>query len=324
MVAARRALAIYGLLESRIELITYVGNAVFRVTHPTGTYALRLHLPGRKPLAWVRSELLWLRALSGAAVVHVPQPVLTRDGALLTEIPLEAEGAPLICSLFGWIDGDFWAGRLSAAQAEDLGSLLARLHLHAARFVPSDDFARPRLDAAGMFGSASPYGVRDDTATFTAAQRETFAAVEARVQTVMRELGESALHFGLIHGDFLAKNYLFTARGIAVIDFDDCAWGYYLYDLAPSLLQFKDQPNGNELRTAFWVGYTAVRPHLRGNEDALETFVAARVLLSCRWLARNLHHPHIRERAPELIANRSAELLHFLQSGLISKQGDTF
>ncbi|MBL8160385.1 MAG: phosphotransferase, partial [Anaerolineae bacterium] len=222
-VAAQQALARYGLSGARLELIAYVSNAVFRVTHSSGRFALRLHLPGRKPAAWVRSELLWLMALNSETDVYVPTPVLTSDGALLSEAKFNDEDPPLFCSLFGWIEGEFWTQSLRDEQAVMLGRVLARLHCHAARFDLPAGFARPRLDVASMFGSGSPYYVHDDGAVFTAAQRELFAAVEARVQTVMHELGESAQHFGLIHGDFLAKNYLFTTRGIAVIDFDDCA-----------------------------------------------------------------------------------------------------
>ena len=120
------------------------------------------------------------------------------------------------------------------------------------------------------------------------------------------------------------KNIVFRGDTVCAIDFDDCSWGYYLYDLAPLMLQFKDEPRYHELRDALWAGYTARHFLPEAYRGYLESFVAARHMFSCWWVAGNLHNPRIRERAPELIRNRMAELRRFLETGSISQQGDIF
>ncbi|MBZ0289425.1 MAG: phosphotransferase, partial [Anaerolineae bacterium] len=151
-----------------------------------------------------------------------------------------------------------------------------------------------------------------------------FAQVDARVGAVMDKLGQGRENFGLIHADFIAKNFLFQDNDLYAIDFDDCGWGYYLYDLAPLLTQTRGEPNFADIYDAFWEGYTGVRNLPDSDRAYLETFIAARHLASCRWLAGNLHNPRIRERAPELIAYRTDELRHFLETGAISHPGEQF
>jgi Ser/Thr protein kinase RdoA (MazF antagonist) len=221
-----------------------------------------------------------------------------------------------------WIEGTFYQNEAIPLDCvRQAGELLARLHDFAAGFRPQADFIRPRLDWGGLFGENSPYHPGDGAAIFTAEQRIIFAEVEARVRLVMDEIGQTPDQFGLIHGDFIAKNWLFNDAGAAALDFDDCAWGYSLYDLAPALLQFKVEARYAALRAALLEGYSVLRPLDEADLARLEALIAARHLASCRWLAGHLHHPRIRERAAALIAARSAELARFLQTGFLDEHG---
>ena len=50
-----------------------------------------------------------------------------------------------------------------------------------------------------------------------------------------RNLGSKPDAFGLIHADLHLENALFDGDAVRVIDFDDCGFGYWLYDLAVPL-----------------------------------------------------------------------------------------
>lgn len=324
--AAQSALSQYGLDEARLQPVLYVNNAVFRVETPDGkSYALRLHRNGYNRVHWIQSEMDWLRAIHQETPLCAPVPAASRDGKWLTMAQVEGLEDAVVCTLLAWIEGQpiQW-DTINTEQVRAAGAYLAQLHNFSAQFVPPPDFARPRLDWEGLFGEDSPYNPGEGVAIFTADQRDVFAQVDARVGQVMDALGQKPDTFGLIHADFIIKNFLFDGDNLCAIDFDDCGWGYYLYDLAPLLTQMKGQPNYAAIADAYWEGYTGIRPLLNQDRAHLEAFIAARHLASCRWIAGNLHNPNIRERAADVIAARTIELRHFLETGAITQRGEQF
>jgi Ser/Thr protein kinase RdoA (MazF antagonist) len=133
----------------------------------------------------------------------------------------------------------------------------------------------------------------------------------------MRLLDAIPGSFGLIHADLIWKNVLYHVSGVGAVDFDDCAFGYLLYDLAPMLLSFKDEQNGGELRQALWEGYTSINTLPDSYSAYTETFVAARHMASIRWIAGNTSNPSVRDRAPEIIAHRVRQLARFVETGVL-------
>jgi Ser/Thr protein kinase RdoA (MazF antagonist) len=324
--AARAALPAYGLASAQLEPVIYVNNATFRVeTYDGKRYALRIHRPGHKRLTWIQSELEWLGAIHQGTPLRTAIPIPTVDGPLLTQIQADGIDKPLTCSLFEWIDGHHVAwDQISPEQVRQAGFFLGQLHAFSIHFNPPPDFARPKLDWEGLFGEESPYNPGAGAAIFTAEQRDVFAQVDARVGQVMDALGQKRETFGLIHADFIAKNFIFQDKDLYAIDFDDCGWGYYLYDLAPLLNQTKGEAHYGDIYAAYWEGYTSVRPLPDSDQAYLETFIAARHLASCRWIAGNLHNPRIRERATDILIQRTAELRRFLDTGAITQRGEQF
>ena len=48
--------------------------------------------------------------------------------------------------------------------------------------------------------------------------------------------------FGVIHADYILGNVRFLGRQPGAIDFDDCGWGFVLYDLAVTLSELEGRP----------------------------------------------------------------------------------
>src|SRR5258708_7094615 len=78
-VAAREALAGFGVEPSALEQAARSENITFKVEAPGGPYALRLHRPGYNSLLELISERVWTRALSEAGFA-VPVGVRASDG----------------------------------------------------------------------------------------------------------------------------------------------------------------------------------------------------------------------------------------------------
>ncbi len=315
--AAQTVLRRYDLPEAQIQPITNVNNAVFAVTSGDQKFALRLHRRGLKRREWIESELRWLDGIRQDTELCVPSPVRTLDGSFIAQAEVEGMSDPLNCTLLGWVEGMFHKiSELNLEQIRTLGAFLATLHQYSETF--QRELKLPRLDWEGLFGENSPY--HSDTEFFTPEQTAVFDSVAARARKMIEKLGETRENFGLIHADFIAKNYLFDGDTACAIDFDNCAFGYYLYDLAPPLLQFSGEPAYPSMKAALWKGYTAVRPLPEQYRDYVEIFVAARHVASCRWIVGNLHNPHVRERAPQIIRDRVEELRRFLETGRLERK----
>ncbi|MBD0329257.1 MAG: phosphotransferase [Thermoleophilia bacterium] len=286
---ARRALAEYELeAPVGIRPIRLINNAVFEVTTAAGRFALRVHRPGYRTAAQIRSELQFLRALADdlrGTPVSVPRPVARRDGELLGE-------GERCCDLLTWVEGrELKPTRgLGPRSAFLLGEALGRLHDFAQRFEPTAGFELPTWDAETMFSSASPFrpGPLEDFLAPDAL--ELFREVAERTRAVFAELGPDTEQWGVIHKDYVLVNCRFrrTPAGweLGVLDFDDVGWGYYLDDVAPlvdNLADFSD--SYRRLRRAFLAGYRSVRALPPSLERHLPTLMAARQAVVLTWLA---------------------------------------
>jgi Ser/Thr protein kinase RdoA (MazF antagonist) len=315
---AHAALAAWGIPPKSVELVSYANNAVFRVHDGHFDYGLRVYRPGQKDLATIQAEQAWLRLPSMPRVPVPARPLY--HGAL------DGVDGPVTCSVWYWIPGEVVVpANLTPQQVRQIGMLMARFHGVSAdgvdALVRRDPVLahRPRLDYEGLFGERSPYNPGAGSQYISAASQTVLDEVAEQVRGVMQQMDGDESAFGLIHGDFIFKNTLFTPEGdVAAIDFDDCGFGYYLYDVACPLLFYKPLPDYETLMAALWDGYTAVRPLPKRYRAHLEVLVAGRYVASCRWVAGNAEHPNIRGKAREIIDGRVAELQDFLQTGRLS------
>jgi Ser/Thr protein kinase RdoA (MazF antagonist) len=272
---ARRALAAYGLGPARLTLLQHLHNTTYRVrpARGRGRFVLRVHGPRRHCPAELRSEFLWLEALR-AEGFGVPEPVRTRSGAWWTEAAAEGVPEARLCTLLRWVPGRFARRRRSPALLGRVGAFVARLHEQAKSFRPALDFARPRWDHQTLVSRRSP--VAAGWGRLSAGQARLFEAVGERLRCAGERLGEGPEVFGLIHGDFNFKNLLFCRGEVRAIDFDDCGFGHFLYDLGTLLETLVFRPDYLDLWAALLGGYRRVRPLPPGQEALLDTFIAAR------------------------------------------------
>ena len=113
--------------------------------------------------------------------------------------------------------------------------------------------------------------------------RRRFDRVASVMRDVMTHLGEGAGDFGLIHADLHLDNVLFWRGEVRVIDFDDCGFGYWLYDIAVALWELRYRDDYEDFRSALIEGYTQHRPLPPGQLEHLDDFIAAREVAIGLW-----------------------------------------
>ena len=293
--SARSALrAGWGLEADAVATLREHWNDVYRVDVGTERYALRRHSPIYHDTPSIESELLWLDVLSTELAGRVPAPVPTRDGALVyrsdvgREDPRRLRGGTALDSqerwtLLRWVHGRA-PGRMGPPTLARLGHLLAALHDHADRWRPPPTFRRPRIDIPSLGRSwFQPHddrcwhGIADDVAKRLRAALESAAHVERELERSSPEL------FGLIHADLHRGNLLRAEGGLGALDFDDCAFGCRLYDLAVVLAGEQRTPSDDHGR-ALLRGYRERRRLAPELEPLLAAYVAARTVAVALFL----------------------------------------
>ncbi len=91
-------------------------------------------------------------------------------------------------------------------------------------------------------------------------------------------------HFGLIHADLRLANILVEGDTTAIIDFDDCGFGWYLFDLAAALSFLEERPDVPNLVESWLGGYRKIARVPNGAEREIPTFVMLRRLQLIGWL----------------------------------------
>jgi Ser/Thr protein kinase RdoA (MazF antagonist) len=314
---AEVALSAYDLGEVRLMPLQHFFNTTFRIDtcSPSGKgerYVIRIHRPGSQDATTIRSELLWLLALRHEEGLIVPEPVSTRDGALLTRASIAGVPEPRDCVVFCWVDGRFPSSQISVKELERVGAFMAKLHHQAENFVVPKGFFRKSWDYEGLRSGVLGTDLEQSWAHLSLEDRQILDEVGEHVQHTMHSLGEGREVFGLIHADFYERNYLFSKGEVHAIDFDGCGWGYYLFDIGVAFSTLLARPNYLALRQAFLRGYRQVRPFSASHEALIDTFIAARLMCHVLWLAAHLDEPSYGMRAARRIQYEIGELKAFL------------
>jgi Ser/Thr protein kinase RdoA (MazF antagonist) len=145
-------------------------------------------------------------------------------------------------------------------------------------------FIRRRWDWDGLFGDESGFYLpaHDLWNLLPSPVRSLAESVALSFREAMKRQGYGSDTFGLIHADLHLGNVLFRGGHAVPIDFDDCGYAHYLYDLAVPIADNLDHDDWQSLKDALYEGYQTVRPLPRGTED-MKVFVAGRLIALLLW-----------------------------------------
>lgn len=296
---AREVIRRQDLCADRLELIFHGENTTFRARNSDGAdYLIRVHRPGYQTRRTIVSELEFLAALRRETELLVPTPVGEGHQAVsrITVPGVEPRDAVA----FEWIPGRF-SSRFTVTGMRRVGDFVARLHRFAENWTPSDGFERQFWNLEGLSGDNMGGGVELLPPEYRAVVEDTLDAASE----VLDALGRERDVWGLIHSDLHHRNRLMSDGCLAAIDFDDCGFGYYLYDLAVILgfprHKYRDEFEA-DLLPAFLEGYRAVRPLSDEHVALLPVFYALRHIVITLWvLGRAADNPYFADRAgPEV------------------------
>jgi Ser/Thr protein kinase RdoA (MazF antagonist) len=282
---AHAALPAFGFSgAAQLSLLSLSENATYRVDDPAdGRVAvLRVHRTGYHPAGAVASELAWLQALRQDEGLATPAVYPAADGREVVDVTVGPLTRQTV--LFEWLPGTEPAPDQLAEKFELLGGICARMHRHAQSWPRPASFTRFRWDFDCCVGETPRWGRWQDGIGVGQEELHTLGRAADLIETRLRRFGTGPRRFGLIHADMRLANLLVSGDGIRVIDFDDCGFGWYLFDIGASLSFIEHDPRVPELCDAWLRGYRSVLPLPEQDAAEIATFVLLRRLQLVSWV----------------------------------------
>ncbi|CAG8998769.1 MAG: Homoserine kinase [Candidatus Celerinatantimonas neptuna] len=238
--------------------------------------------------AQVCSELDWMVYLHHAGV-RVAQPVHSVNEQLVETF--EDEGKTFRVSVFKKAQGTIFKSfnDVSEQQLRQWGQQIRNMHEHTKSYCPeSESITRPDW-------SQDEYYIRMKTVL---SQDPEMAASFAALERCLLEKNQDKQVYGLIHADLHPGNFFIDDQdNITLIDFDDCLYHWFAYDLAVALFSLNNFFPGDEnqscrqwAREVILSGYCGEQfPDERIIED-VDLFIQLRAFLLFVWIKDNLEN----------------------------------
>jgi len=294
----------YGLKADSIRLIGESVNSVFQVVADGARYALRIHPSNNHSTEKIQAELLWLSALRTDTSLLVPEPVPTKDGALVKNVSSPKMPGMRQVVLFKWLDGENLWRNLTPTTLELAGSFIANLHHHVGKFKLPDEFSRQHVN----WGELRRW-LDEETPQPKTLTPEDCALCATTAKAVSERINKFIVDsdYGLVHLDLNPWNYLLHQGKIAAIDFDDCQYAPFLYDMAVPLSYLDKRQDYESLRDGFLRGYTNKRQLPLHYEAGLELFIVIRAFQMIDWIL-SWPNPSHHAFGPSFLANSLSQL----------------
>ena len=269
------------------ELINVSENATFLVSDPdAGPSVLRVHRLGYHTEREIVSELAWMDALRAEAGVRTPRVLPAADGRRVVTVGQDATSR--YCVRFEFLPGTEPGGqhgdRLTGRHFEELGEITARMHRHARMWPRPSWFARVSLGLAGRIRGAGPVGTLAGRYRRRPGRARGARPPPRPAPPPAGRVRQRPERYGLVHADTRPANLIVHGGSVAVIDFDDCGFSWYLYDLAAALSFFEHSPDVPGLVDSWLTGYRRGGQLPAETRPKIWTFILFRRLLLVAWL----------------------------------------
>lgn len=285
---ARAALPAYGFPpDTPLRLLNVSENGTFAVRDGSagagnGEAVLRVHRPGYNAPAMIESELAWLDALRTEAGISTPVPIAATDGRRVVEVACDGQHRHAV--LFKRLPGSEPPADELSRWCTLIGEQTARLHVHADRWQPPRWFSRFSWDIEHTVGASGRWGAWRNAPGMTPAVAQVLQRACERVQARLAAYGAGRGRYGLIHADLRLANLLLDGERVHVIDFDDCGYGWNLYDFGTAVSFLEHDPRLAEWFDRWLTGYERVRTLADADIAEVPTFVMLRRLMLTAWI----------------------------------------
>ena len=291
-----------------VSLLSESENKIYLVSDPARPkkYVIRVNsgrLSYHTPPS-IASELMWLMALRRDTDIVVPKVLTADDGSLVQTITVSDLDKPRLAVVYSFLSGSEPPEDLLIPGFERLGEISARMHLHAKGWTPPANFTRHSWTPEAILDDRLNWGPWQEGSGVEGETLQLLSRLDEAVRKRLAALPTDREHFGLIHADLRLANLLVEGDRTAIIDFDDCGYGWYLFDLATALSFLEERPDVPELIASWLKGYRKVAQVPPNMEAEIPTLIILRRLQLIGWVGYQQQHLEFaREIGPRFTAD---------------------
>ena len=214
----------YGVAGGQIRLLDGFESFIYEFEREGVACILRIGHSLRRSEGLIQGEVDWVNYLARGGV-SVAQAVRSENGRLVEQFE-DGEGECFLATAFVKAQGKPpGKAEWNAELFERYGELLGRMHALTKEYEPADpSWRRPEWDDVAMLEVEGFLPPGEERVV------ERFQALMEHLEILPR--GDSRL-YGLIHQDAHAGNLHVDEDGrITLFDFDDCAYSWFMNDIA--------------------------------------------------------------------------------------------
>lgn len=257
-------------------------NVVIKLLSDDGrSYALRIRKIIGAYQEQIMSELIVLRDFSEQTRADIPAPMATRSGKLFCIV--NDDGNDFMCIVFSWVGGVHLGGHeITPQHMASMARSVAQLHCFSSSYKPPANFVRPVYDDDWFFGDKSWTASGEFVGRLDPAEASYLRKANDSIRARLTQYPKSAETFGLIHYDLHVGNFLFAGDRANMIDFDECGFGWYLFDLAHILFEFIEDARFEAFKKVAAENYGAGAY----SDSDLNLFLALQGIAYMNWMYR--------------------------------------
>ena len=304
-ILANKALNLWDLPNgATARLINVSENATYLVEAINDFKAiLRIHRENYHSHRAIECELIWLQALNAAKIVPTPEYYIGKNGSPIQQQHVKGLPSPRYMVLFHFVEGKTPCETIEMTDRfVELGAIAARCHNHVLTWQKPKNFDRLVWDVETVFGPTPTWGNWRNAPEVDSKVLAQLEKVENTIRKRLNIFGKPETRFNLIHADMRLANLLIDGERTRLIDFDDCGWGWFLYDFAAAISFIEDDPRIPSLKGAWVRGYRSVRAMAPEEEAEIDTFVMLRRMALLAWIGSHIEAPEPQKMAPGFAA----------------------
>ena len=184
-------------------------------------------------------------------------------------------------------------------------------------------FTRHAWDREGLVGPDPLWGRFWEASALGAGERRLIERARASVHDALTAYGRSPRRYGLIHADFNLDNMLLDGDRVIPLDFDDCGFGWHLFDLATVWTIYHGSDVAEAIRAGVVEGYRGARDLPDEELAHMPLFELVRAFSYLGWVHTRSETASAQSLAPEVaqLACNLAEDYLARRDGLITGRG---
>jgi len=218
----QEAMRRYGIAKDQIQALDAFESFIYEFECGGAGYILRIGHSFRKSEALIEGEVDWINYLARGGV-SVARAVPSESGKLV-EVIDDGQGGQFLVTAFVKAAGQKpWDAGWTPERFETYGELLGKMHALAVDYQPVPAWRRPEWDDASM---------KFIELYLPASEVNAHQKYQSLLKHIY-SLPKNNASYGLIHQDAHQNNFFMDTDGkLTLFDFDDCAYSWFVNDIA--------------------------------------------------------------------------------------------